>query len=146
MDLLETWQGTESCCHCLDAGKDSALHDLQIDVRVDTEASLKDVRGHDSVLLTFLEAIRSLGAWETPCQGSLISVRAFLSWFTRLRSTPVISAILLSVKISPFLVRIMTTAHLLSASVHVTSARGPKPVAIVLQLVCKQLMYSVTSV
>jgi hypothetical protein len=35
---------------------------------------------------------------------------------------------------SPFLVRIMTMAHLLSASVHVTSARGPNPVAIVLQL------------
>jgi hypothetical protein len=32
------------------------------------------------------------------------------------------------------LVRIMTTAHLLSASVHVTSARGPNPVAIVLRL------------
>ena len=32
-------------CHCLDPGKDSALHDLQIDVRVDPEASLKDVRG-----------------------------------------------------------------------------------------------------
>jgi hypothetical protein len=32
-------------CHCLDPGKDDALHDLQIDVRVDPEASLKDVRG-----------------------------------------------------------------------------------------------------
>ncbi len=32
-------------CHCLDSGMDSALHDLQIDVRVDPEASLKDVRG-----------------------------------------------------------------------------------------------------
>jgi len=32
-------------CHCLDPGKDCALHDLQIDVRVDPEASLKDVRG-----------------------------------------------------------------------------------------------------
>ena len=32
-------------CHCLDPGKDGALHDLQIDVRVDPEASLKDVRG-----------------------------------------------------------------------------------------------------
>ncbi len=32
-------------CHCLDPGKDGALHDLQIDVRVDQEASLKDVRG-----------------------------------------------------------------------------------------------------
>ena len=28
-------------CHCLDSGKDGALHDLQIDVRVDPEASLK---------------------------------------------------------------------------------------------------------
>ena len=34
-------------CHCLDPGKNNALHDLQIDVRVDPEASLKDVRGHD---------------------------------------------------------------------------------------------------
>ena len=33
-------------CHCLDPGKDGAHHDLQIDVRVDPEASLKDVRGH----------------------------------------------------------------------------------------------------
>jgi hypothetical protein len=32
-------------CHCLDPGKDGALHDLQIDVRVDPDASLKDVRG-----------------------------------------------------------------------------------------------------
>ncbi len=32
-------------CHCLDPGKDSALHDLQIDVHVDPEASPKDVRG-----------------------------------------------------------------------------------------------------
>ncbi len=32
-------------CHCLDPGKGGALHDLQIDVRVDPEASLKDVRG-----------------------------------------------------------------------------------------------------
>ncbi len=32
-------------CHCLDPGKDGALHDLQKDVRVDPEASLKDVRG-----------------------------------------------------------------------------------------------------
>jgi hypothetical protein len=32
-------------CHCLDPGKDGDLHDLQIDVRVDPEASLKDVRG-----------------------------------------------------------------------------------------------------
>jgi hypothetical protein len=32
-------------CHCLDPGKDGALHDFQIDVRVDPEASLKDVRG-----------------------------------------------------------------------------------------------------
>ncbi len=32
-------------CHCLDPGKDGALHDLQIDVRVDPEASLKDVKG-----------------------------------------------------------------------------------------------------
>jgi hypothetical protein len=32
-------------CHCLDPGKDGVLHDLQIDVRVDPEASLKDVRG-----------------------------------------------------------------------------------------------------
>ncbi len=32
-------------CHCLDSGKDGALHDLQIDVHVDPEASLKDVRG-----------------------------------------------------------------------------------------------------
>ncbi len=32
-------------CHCLDPGKDRALHDLQIDVCVDPEASLKDVRG-----------------------------------------------------------------------------------------------------
>ncbi len=35
---------------------------------------------------------------------------------------------------SPFLVRIMTPAHLLSASVHVTSARDPKLEAIVLGL------------
>ncbi len=34
-----------SCGHCLDPRKDCALHDLQIDVRVDPEASLKDVRG-----------------------------------------------------------------------------------------------------
>ncbi len=33
-------------CHCLDPGKDGALYNLQIDVRVDPEASLKDVRGH----------------------------------------------------------------------------------------------------
>ena len=32
-------------CHCLDPGKDGALHDLQIDVRVDPEANLQDVRG-----------------------------------------------------------------------------------------------------
>jgi hypothetical protein len=32
-------------CHCLDPGKDGALHDLQIDVRVDPEASLKELRG-----------------------------------------------------------------------------------------------------
>jgi hypothetical protein len=32
-------------CHCPDPRKDCALHDLQIDVRVDPEASLKDVRG-----------------------------------------------------------------------------------------------------
>ena len=32
-------------CHCLDPGKDGALHDLQRDVRVDPEASVKDVRG-----------------------------------------------------------------------------------------------------
>ena len=32
-------------CHYLDPGKDGALHDLQIDVLVDPEASLKDVRG-----------------------------------------------------------------------------------------------------
>ncbi len=32
-------------CHCLDPGKDGALHDLQTDVLVDPEASLKDVRG-----------------------------------------------------------------------------------------------------
>ena len=32
-------------CHCLDPGREVALHDLQIDVRVDPEASLKDVRG-----------------------------------------------------------------------------------------------------
>ena len=32
-------------CHCLDPGKEGALHDPQIDVRVDPEASLKDVRG-----------------------------------------------------------------------------------------------------
>ncbi len=32
-------------CHFLDPGKDSALHDLQIDVRVDPEASVKDVMG-----------------------------------------------------------------------------------------------------
>jgi hypothetical protein len=32
-------------CHCLDPGKDGALHDLHINVRVDPEASLKDVRG-----------------------------------------------------------------------------------------------------
>ncbi len=32
-------------CHCLDPDKDGALHDLQKDVRVDPEASLKDVRG-----------------------------------------------------------------------------------------------------
>jgi hypothetical protein len=53
MNLLETWQGAGSCCHsprtisyhCLDPGKEGALHDLQIDVCVDPEASLKDVRG-----------------------------------------------------------------------------------------------------
>jgi hypothetical protein len=59
-------------CHCLDPGKDSALHDLQIDVCVDPEASLKDVRA----FLTFLEAIGALGARETTCLGSLVSVRA----------------------------------------------------------------------
>jgi hypothetical protein len=32
-------------CHCLDPGKDGALHDLLTDVCVDPEASLKDVRG-----------------------------------------------------------------------------------------------------
>jgi hypothetical protein len=32
-------------CHCLDPVKDGALHDLQIDVRVDPETSLKDVWG-----------------------------------------------------------------------------------------------------
>ncbi len=32
-------------CHSLDPGKDSALHDLQTDVRVDPEASVKDMRG-----------------------------------------------------------------------------------------------------
>ena len=32
-------------CHCLDPGKDGALHDLQRDVRVGPEASVKDVRG-----------------------------------------------------------------------------------------------------
>jgi hypothetical protein len=32
-------------CHCLDPGKDGTLHDLQLDVRVDPEESLKDVRG-----------------------------------------------------------------------------------------------------
>ena len=31
--------------HCLDTGKEGVLHDLQIDVCVDPEASLKDVRG-----------------------------------------------------------------------------------------------------
>jgi hypothetical protein len=31
--------------HCLDPGKEGALHDLQIDVRVDPEASLNNVRG-----------------------------------------------------------------------------------------------------
>jgi hypothetical protein len=31
--------------HCLDPGTDGALHDLQIDVLGDPEASLKDVRG-----------------------------------------------------------------------------------------------------
>ncbi len=121
--------------HCLDPGKDGSLHYLQIDVRVDPETSLKDVRGHDFMLLTFLEAIGALGARETTCLGSLISVRAFLSWFTHLRSTTVRSAISLSVKILPVLVRIMTTAHLLSASVHITSARGQNTEVIVLQLV-----------
>ncbi len=87
----------------------------------------------DSMFLTFLEATGALGAQETTCLGSLVSVRAFLSWFTHLRSTPVRSAISLSVKMSPFLVRIMTMAHLLSASVLITSARDPNPVAIVLR-------------
>ncbi len=32
-------------CHCLDPGNDGALHDLQRVVRVDPEASVKDVRG-----------------------------------------------------------------------------------------------------
>ncbi len=32
-------------CQCLDPGKDCALYDLQIDVLVDPEASLQDVRG-----------------------------------------------------------------------------------------------------
>jgi hypothetical protein len=31
--------------NCLDPGKDGALHDLHRDVRVDPEASVKDVRG-----------------------------------------------------------------------------------------------------
>jgi hypothetical protein len=31
--------------HCLDPGKEGALHDLQLDVCADPEASLKDVRG-----------------------------------------------------------------------------------------------------
>jgi hypothetical protein len=44
-------------CYCLDPGKDGTLHDLQIDVRIDPEPSLKDVGEHDSMLLTFLEAI-----------------------------------------------------------------------------------------
>jgi hypothetical protein len=42
--VLRPHPGTISC-HCLDPGKDGDLHDLQIDARVDPEASLKDVRG-----------------------------------------------------------------------------------------------------
>jgi len=124
-------------CHCLDPGKDCVLYDLQKDVRVD----LKDLSGvasriplmlpMNSMFQTFLEAIGALDAPETTC---LVSVRAFLSSFTPLQSTPVKSAILLAVKMSPFLGRIITTAHLLSASVHLTSARGQNPVPIVLQL------------
>ena len=127
-------------CHCLDPGKDCVLYDLQKDVRVD----LKDLSGvasriplmlpMNSMFQTFLEAIGALDAPETTCLGSLVSVRAFLSSFTPLQSTPVKSAILLAVKMSPFLGRIITTAHLLSASVHLTSARGQNPVPIVLQL------------
>ncbi len=119
-------------CHCLDPRKGGALHDLQTDVRVDPEASLQDVRGpswpsrRPSGLLVHGKQL----AW-----GSWSLSEPLFSWFTRLQSTSVRSAISLFVKMSPFIVRIMTTAHLLSASVHVTSARGPKPVAIVLRLV-----------
>jgi hypothetical protein len=119
-------------CHCLDPGKDDALHDLQIDVRVDPEASLKDVRGpscpswRPSGLLVHRKQL-AWGPWPLS--------EPLLSSFSRLQFTLVRSAISLSVKMSSFLVRIMTTAHFLLASVHVTSARGPKPIAIVLQLV-----------
>jgi hypothetical protein len=119
-------------CHCLNPGKYDALHDLQIDVRVDPEASLKDVRGpscpswRPSGLLVHRKQL-ARGPWSLS--------EPLLSSLSRPQFTPVRSAISLSVKMSSFLVRIMTMAHFLLASVHVTSARGPKPVAIVLRLV-----------
>ncbi len=119
-------------CHCLDQGKNGALHNLQIDVRFDPEASLKDVRGpscpswRPSGLLVH---------WKRLAWGPWSLSEPLLGWFTCLQSTPVRSAMSLSVKMSSFLVRIMTTAHFLLASVQVTSARGLKPVATVLGLV-----------
>ncbi len=82
-------------CHCLDPGKDGALHDLQIDVRVDTEASRKDVRGPSwpSWRPSGLLVHRKRFAW-----GPWSLSEPLLSWFRLLQSTPVRSAISLSVK------------------------------------------------
>ncbi len=48
-DMAEGWvlrpHPRTISCYCLDPGQEGTLHDLQIDVRVDPEASLKDVRG-----------------------------------------------------------------------------------------------------
>ncbi len=118
-------------CYCLYPGKDRALHGLQIDIRVDPEASLKDVRGHD-FLLTQNDP-------KDHDHDNLPGFPGLCQSLSKLVHTPEVHnsqiSISLSVKMLPFLVGIMTTAHLLSASVHVTSARGPNPVAIVLRLV-----------
>jgi hypothetical protein len=79
--------------------------------------------------MSFLEAIGALGARETTCLGSLVSVRA-PSWLVH---TPAVHTSQISnVAICQ---NVMTTAHFLLASIHVTSARGLKPVATVLRLV-----------
>jgi hypothetical protein len=118
-------------CYCLDPGKDHALHGLQIDIRVYPEASLKDGKGHDFPL--------TQNDPKDHDHDDLPRVPGLCQSLSKLVHTPAVHnsqiSISLSVKMLPFLVRIMTTAHLLSASVHVTSARGPNAVAIVLRLV-----------